>query len=379
MEPLPKRPYHSIGAERASRFRGALLGGAVGDALGAPVEFMSLQAIQGQFGPEGVRNLSTSLSRLYEITDDTQMTLFTGEGLLRAHVKEMLSGLSTIPEVVAHAYQRWLITQGVRRRGNTTGMDGWLITHKTLFSVRAPGNTCISALTARTSLEDRSPVINNSKGSGGIMRVAPVGLYVAARGLPMERAFTLGLETSALTHGHPTGQLPGAVLALIICELVQGRELPEAIQDAKALLLQCPSHGETLAQLEAALALAGSSTPTQEALVQLGQGWIAEEAMGIALYCSLRAENLEEGVIMAANISGDSDSTAAITGNVLGAALGIHEIPNRWLDKLELKDALIEMADDLATVCKWKISPFGHESPDTQAEQAYWLNRYPAW
>jgi ADP-ribosylglycohydrolase len=356
-----------------------LLGGAVGDALGAPVEFMSLEAIHGQFGPGGIRDLYSEYGHPGEITDDTQMSLFTAEGLLRGHVRERLGGSGTLTGAVAHAYQRWLITQGVRRRGNPTGMDGWLITHPALFSVRAPGNTCISALTARETLDDLGPVRNQSKGCGGVMRVAPIGLYAAALGLPPGRAFALGREASALTHGHPTGQLPGAALAMILCETVQGRDLPGAIQDAKALLGQQPAHEETLAAITAAETLAAGSMPVPEALVRLGQGWIAEEALGIALYCALRAENLEEGVIMAANITGDSDSTAAIAGNLLGASLGVHEIPDRWLEKLELKQAILEMADDLATLGAWKLARPDPATAQPEWEPGYWLQRYPGW
>jgi hypothetical protein len=82
---------------------------------------------------------------------------------------------------------------------------------------------------------------------------------------------------------------------------------------------------------------------------------------------------------MAANITGDSDSTAAITGNLLGAALGVHEIPERWLAQLELKATIVEMADDLATLQQWNLLSPAHETPAAEAEHAYWLNRYPGW
>lgn len=347
----------------------------MGDALGAPVEFHSLEAILGEFGPAGIRDFQPEFGRYGAITDDTQMTLFTAEGLLRAHVRERLTGRSAFTEGVAHAYQRWLITQGVRRQGNQTGLDGWLISHEALFSIRAPGNTCLSALTERVSLEDMGPVRNNSKGCGGIMRVAPVGLYAAARGLSAEWAFTLGTDLSALTHGHPTGQLPGGVLAMVIRELVLGRELQAALPAALALVRQRAACEETLAAMEAAVALAARATPPREALAQLGQGWIAEEALAIALFCALRAENLEEGVIMATNHAGDSDSTASITGNLLGAARGVHEIPDRWLEKVEFRKTLLAMADDLATIEAWDLGA-GDPAP---AESAYWQTRYPGW
>ena len=375
----PARPYHRIEPERASRYRGCLLGGAVGDALGAPVEFMDLPVIHATFGPAGIRAFSPAYGRLGAITDDTQMTLFTAEGALRAHVRGLMRDLSTVPGVVSHAYQRWLITQGVKGQSKEVGMDGWLVGHAELFSTRAPGNTCLSALKARKRIGDGAPAQNDSKGCGGVMRVAPIGLYAAACGQPSELAFTWGCAVSALTHGHPTGQFPGGVMAMLVCDLVQGRGLREALAAAKVVLRRHSRHEETLAALEAAESLAEGSLSSEEAIPRLGQGWVAEEALGIALFCSLRARNLEEGIVMAVNITGDSDSTGAITGNLLGAMLGVHEIPNSWLDHLELKAILVELADDLATSNAWALSALGHDTPEKAMEQKYWCGRYPSW
>ena len=377
LETPTSRPYHRIAPDRASRFRGCLLGGAVGDALGAPVEFMDLPAIQAKFGPDGIRDFVPAYGRLGAITDDTQMTLFTAEGLLRAHVREGTTGRATVPGLINNAYLRWLITQGSKSKVQGLDTDGWLFGHEQLFSRRAPGNTCLSALQNKQALGDSDPAVNDSKGCGGVMRVAPIGLYVAARRLPSEQAFTWGCEACALTHGHPSGQLPGGVMAMLVAELVQGRELPEAVSTASEVLKRTPQHEETQQALEAAMRLASSSLPTHKAIPQLGEGWVAEEALAISLYCALKARTLEEGVTMAVNITGDSDSTGAITGNLLGAMLGVHEVPDRWLESLELKPVLTAMADDLATVEFWALSEFHQDTPEKVQEQNCWLSRYP--
>ena len=374
------RPIHRIPLERASRFRGCLLGGAAGDALGAPVEFMDLAAIHAQFGPLGIRDMAPAYGRTGgAITDDTQMTLFTAEGILRAHVRGMMRGLTTIPGVISHAYQRWLFTQGIKGKTKEVGKDGWLLAQKGLFASRAPGNTCVAALKAMTAIGDIGPAENQSKGCGGVMRVAPVGLYVAARGLPPRQAFTWGCEVAALTHGHPTGQLPAGVLAMLVCDLVQGCPLRQAVDNAKGALKEQSAHEETLDAILMAEGLASSSRPPEASLSNLGQGWIAEEALAISLFCALKAANLEEGVIMAANITGDSDSTGAITGNLLGAMFGAHEIPDRWVACLELRPVITEVADDLATVDAWALSEYGFDDPAKEREQDYWVGRYPGW
>jgi hypothetical protein len=136
------------------RFVGCLLGGAVGDALGAPVEFMRRTEILHRFGPKGITTYAPAYGGLGTITDDTQMTLFTAEGLLRGWVRGCFKGITSYPGVTAHAYLRWLKTQGERSRCEIDfGADepGWLFQQRALHHRRAPGNTCLSALRAMPS------------------------------------------------------------------------------------------------------------------------------------------------------------------------------------------------------------------------------------
>jgi len=384
-EPLPAgqsdpvsipRPYHPIAPDRASRFRGCLLGGAVGDALGAPVEFMDLEAIRGRYGQGGIRDCAPAFGRLGAITDDTQMSLFTAEGLLRHFVRARCGAPAADPvQAVGDAYLRWLATQGHPVKSVGFQLDGWLIGHRELFSARAPGMTCLTALKARLAAGDGTMARNGSKGCGGIMRAAPVGLFAASLGAPSEAAFAWGCDIAGLTHGHPTGQYPAGVLAMLVCGLAQGWRLSESISAAKDQLQRRPGHEETLEAIEAAERLAAGDTPIDEALSELGQGWVAEEALAIALFCALRARSLEEGVVMAVNLTGDSDSTGAIAGNLLGAMRGVHEIPLRWLGCLELREVIVDMADDLAAVPAWEARESG-DAAETQ-EDAYWRQRYP--
>src|SRR5262245_151511 len=146
--------------ELRSRIAGCLLGGAIGDALGAPIEFASLRAIREQFGHDGLRDYARAYGRLGAVTDDTQMTLFTCEGIIRAYVRGSDRGICHPPSVVHHAYLRWLATQGLKVKASIVGTtnedwpDGWLITNQELWSRRAPGNTCLAALS-----EDRKSVV----------------------------------------------------------------------------------------------------------------------------------------------------------------------------------------------------------------------------
>jgi len=333
----------------ADRIAGCLFGGAVGDALGAPVEFMSLERIREAFGPQGIQEYAPAYGRLGAITDDTQMTLFTAEGLLRARVNGSRP-IAGVRSIVSQAYERWLRTQGEssdRILGAEPEQDGWLLSHRELWSRRSPGHTCIDVL--------RDPPAdfvarNHSKGCGGIIRIAPVGLVCRVGvGSDAYQAFELGAELAALTHGHPSGYVSSGYFAQLIAFLMDGHALRVAVELARSALLPSMKAEEVVAAIERASVLADEDVaPTSERIERLGSGWTAEEALSIALYCALVAEDFEHGIRIAVNHGGDSDSTGALTGSLLGVMGGIGAIGQRWLAPLELHDAIAEIAADLA-------------------------------
>lgn len=370
---LPWKSKQQHKAKIKDRFIGCLIGGAIGDALGAPVEFMRRDEILKQFGTKGITNYVPAYGGIGTITDDTQMTMFTAEGLLRAWVRGNCRGLdfpSGLPLTLEFAYKRWLATQGL---GKPMQNNGWLMTHSELFSRRAPGNTCLSALQTASG---KIPAPNDSKGCGGVMRAAPVGLFAWSLRDKMfaKEAFDLGSAAAAITHGHPSGYLTGGVLAVIIMALADGVNLPEALAAAKDILLSQWGHEETFVAIELAETLATSNIEPIDAITQLGQGWVAEEALAISVYCALKAKTFEQAVIMAVNHDGDSDSTGAITGNIMGALLGFEAIPATWFDQLELREVLLELAEDMYAMPEWS-----HTIPTTSD----WLShpicqKYPA-
>lgn len=357
------------------RFRGCVLGGAVGDALGAPVEFMSHAEIVRKFGAAGIRDYVPAYGRLGAITDDTQMTLFTAEGLLRAYVRGCMRGLTTHSGVTDHAYLRWLETQGIKAPIEI-GRDGWLWAVKDLHARRAPGNTCLSALQSKKDFGQ--PARNDSKGCGGVMRVAPAGLfawhYLDRDGIA-EDVFNLAAELAGLTHGHPSGQWPAGVLALLVMRAIEGLPLREALAEAKRTLQTKDRHQETLNALLMAEALAASgSEPAAADVEKLGGGWVAEEALAISVYCSLVARDFEHGIVLAVNHGGDSDSTGAITGNLLGAMLGVAAIPDRWLNGVELREVTEVLADDLHDFPSWNIGEYVEGGDNDRIGE-----KYPGW
>ena len=360
---LQCRPVH--GRMSSEHFAGCLLGGAAGDALGAAVEFDSIHAIRKKYGQTGIRNYVTCYGRKGAITDDTQMTLFTAEGILRAHCREVQRGISaSYDDMVHRAYLRWLATQNIKsaHENYDVSQNGWLLTVKELHARRAPGNTCLSALRSGRMGAIKEP-INDGKGCGGVMRAAPVGLFGAADNhfvTPKDKLkaiFKLGCETAAITHGHPSGYLPAGCLAGIIAGVISRQSIEESITQILPVLGKYKGHEETQSSIQLALDLWKKKKlmPCPETIEMMGGGWVGEEALAISLYGALVAEgDFEKGVCLAVNHSGDSDSTGSITGNILGAALGRNAIPSQWLEELELKNVIEEVASDLIVLFKDK-------------------------
>lgn len=332
------------------RFRGCLIGGAVGDALGYPVEFMDAEEILHRYGDDGIRDYALR-GGVAEISDDTQMTLFTATGLLSATPRDF-SGSYT--DSIRLHYKDWYRTQTQQFPVKGRQSGSWLVNVPELFRRRAPGSTCLSALQSEEFGSLEKP-INNSKGCGGVMRVAPIGLYFCDRQrVTLEQSDRIGAEAAAITHGHPLGWLSAAALVHIIRRLAENEKetVRSAVEDTiRALPEEFPEteHMEVqLALLREALTLAGREMDDLTAIRQLGQGWVGEEALAIAVYCALKyPHDFEKAVVAAVNHDGDSDSTGAITGNILGVALGLKAIPEKYLEKLELRDMILELADDL--------------------------------
>jgi ADP-ribosylglycohydrolase len=350
-----------------SRIRGCLLGGAVGDALGAPVEFMSLDRIRGRFGPDGPSAFEDGSFPAGSITDDTQMTLFTAEGLIRSVNRANARGIGPSIDVMRFAYYRWLRTQGARPDIDIPDEDrlsSWLTEVPELNSCRAPGLTCTYAL-AGGKLGTPDEPINDSKGCGGAMRIAPIGLAWPAD------PFEYGCEAAALTHGHPTGWLAAGFLAQLIREIMWGADLKPAIEAALLRLKEDDNHHETSQAVERAVSLADGSPGRPETVEDLGAGWIAEEAVAISVYCALACPDFETAVRLAVNHSGDSDSTGSITGQIVGTLMGESAIPSRWLERLELRSVIETVAEDLHNI--------GHSPELLTEDDVYdWL-RYPGW
>lgn len=344
------------------RVRGSLIGGAAGDALGYPVEFLrSYHIIEDYYGTGGITRLDTQNSiGKGVISDDTQMTLFTACGLLNA--KAM--GMAPIP-AISNAYLEWLYTQKGMRSNRLH--DCWIGNLPELNVGRAPGITCMNALDS--ILQGVQPM-NDSKGCGGVMRIAPIPLYGLSQGriTDVQALDEIAADVAKLTHLHPLGYIPAYLLSHLIYRLATDdhpdREsfvtyLNEGLAYARDKYADQMGYMEKQqALMDKALLLAKDTLPDYKAISSIGEGWVAEETLAIAVYCTYKYfDDFEKAVIASVNHGGDSDSTGSVTGNLMGAVVGYDNIPKHFTDNLELHDVILHIADDLWRGYTTKFTP----------------------
>ena len=349
-----------------NRAAGCLVGGAAGDALGGVIEFIPEHIIKLKFGEKGITSYKLTNGKA-RFTDDTQLTLFTSEGLLRMHTRKALKKVKPSYEIMLRSYHRWIRTQNggiftgkssIYRNLSQKQIDdilnsGFLVKKPELNKMRAPGRTCINALCSGEKFSFANKP-NSSKGCGTAMRAAPAGIY---HHKDPEKAFISACELSVLSHGHPTGFIAAGTLAMIIAFIFNNFTLSESIAETLLFLknrsgsLEFIKEGditETVRAVENAVSLYEKQIPGKISVSSLGEGWLAEEALSIGLFSALTHENnFKKAVVLAVNHSGDSDSTGSVCGNIVGALNGLNCIPEEYTENLELYSLICETASDL--------------------------------
>ena len=295
--------------------RGIIFGLAIGDALGKPTEFISLTSIKAQYGEKGIRDLPEPAL----FTDDTQMSIAIAEGLIKAGEQD----IDSIMEAVRETFIAW-----AHSPENT----------------RAAGRTCLMGV---QNLEQgvhwsRSGVAS-SKGCGSAMRAAPIGyLYQHAP----EKLKAVGHATGICTHGHPTADAASIGAAYLVKLVLDGTPSKRIIPDLLSFTRGISEEWyNAIKNVDTCL----TWDDEEYALAYLGEGWVGEEAVALALYCFLRyGDDYRATVLRGVNTNGDSDSIACIAGGLSGALGGIDAIPPAWIEKIEKRDYLDDLAIRLA-------------------------------
>ena len=338
------RQNEKLTERNRDRALGCLVGGAVGDALGYIIEFEQWPYIHNTYGGIGIKRYELASNGKALISDDTQMTLFTATGILLGMTRGCMRGVMGRIDTYCHwTYLDWLHTQQWDSRRPDERTDSWLMDVPELYARRAPGNTCMSAL---ISMENDRPVNNNSCGCGGVMRTAPMAILDYLHGYAdgdYKYCDMVAAEAARMTHKHPLGFLPSAVLNDILMQIFNGdvncasdlwRAVMKAVERLPEIVSE-PDGGKTYGELwpedvcrlsnilEKALQMSASGFYDHVAIERIGGGWTGHEALAIAIYSAVKHfDSFEDAIISSVNHSGDSDSTGAICGNIMGAIHG---------------------------------------------------------
>ncbi len=359
---------------------GCMVGGAVGDALGYAVEFDSWDSIVRKYGERGITRYKLDERGLACISDDTQMSLFTASGILLGMTRGNMRGImGRIDTYCQYTYVDWLHTQEWCSRHEDERVVSWLMDVPELYARRAPGNTCLSALKA---IERGEEPDNNSCGCGGVMRTAPMALLNQLHGYAGGDKLYCDMcaaEAARITHKHPLGFIPSAILNDILMQILEGSDgetqrLECYVEKALQRLPEIESEDDKFKKygelwpdeiskqkrlITKALDLAHTDVEDQVAIESIGGCWTGHEALAIAIYSAAKhPDSFEDAIISSVNHSGDSDSTGAICGNIMGCLLGREAIPSYFTENLELLSVIEEMAMDLYTGCI--ISEYNH-------------------
>ncbi|WP_227368850.1 ADP-ribosylglycohydrolase family protein [Halomonas sp. M20] len=375
--------------QRIERSQACLYGGAIGDALGAPLETLDWQTIRKQFGDEGLVTYATAHGGVGRITDDTQMMLFTAEGALRSYVRIQECEVYAPIVVLHHALIRWLVTQGEQPNQAQVDTKIGLISDPRLHARRSPATTSLEALAQARAFG--SEARNDSKQCDGLVRVAPIGLFPWGDFLlhHRDRAFSVACELTRCTHGHPCAYLSAGLFAYLVNGMSDnGRPLASLIpaaldfMDSGAWLdffIELAEEREAVPRSQAHIRFLLETVldfhrqgmaPSPEGIDSLGRGESAEEALAIAVWCALSAGDYRQGVLWAVNHSGKSDSIGLLAGNLLGLRFGLSDIPVEWVEDLELRDWLYRLGHDLQWLPKVYLGR-GYGAHDDELRESY--------
>ncbi len=303
---------HSKPENIEKKLRGYLFGTACGDALGRPVEHLTLEQIKEKYGENGI--LEVPPDSLW--TDDTQLMLVIARGLLRGAELEIPGLMDKIADELVHWLDEPDLGAGPTSRG--------------------------AALRLKEGIHwSGSGIV--SKTCGSLMRVGILGFIYRNN---LEKLAQAALLSGRITHLHPVSDAASIAGAYAVKLALDGME-PEEMY--KSLLKITEGYSQEFTDaLKKSYEIAHSGMADEDAMKELGQGWYADETFALAYFCILRyPDDYKKAVQTAVNITGDSDSVGSVAGGILGAKLGIEAIPVSWIEALKEKEKLEEIVGPL--------------------------------
>ena len=295
-----------------AHFRGCLLGLAVGDALGAPLEFMDARAIEKKHGRVAEMLGGGWLHlKIGEYTDDTQMALLLAQSLIEKN--------DFAADDIAARFVDWL-----RSQPPDVGNHTRAVLSKT-------ANDGSDWKNASSSTQRVNP---QSAGNGSLMRCAPIALWDFA---DVSSRLEHSRVQSEITHAHQECQWSCALLNSFIFHLMNVGVRDLALERAINECRDAPGHIRKRAQL----------APGKHKSELKPTGYVLD-TLDCAIWAFMNSESFEETIVSAVNLGGDADTIGAVCGAVAGAFYGERQIPSRWLDVLENRETIASVATQMA-------------------------------
>lgn len=329
------------------RLNAVMICGFIGDAAGAPFEFRKRREITPLFPNKKITEYFSAFSHKGGlVTDDSQMTAFTLEGLISALRKDPNPTVIDIELNLRKSYSNWLLTQGLEN-GLADEKSSLLLSLPIMHQRRSPGQTCISALAEMYSLMPSSAQ-NHSRGSGAVMRVAPIGMLGALKKWEEAKTFDIAECSAFITHNHPTAASASGLFAVLVQKLLNNTPFEIAVSEVIAQFGGYSYHKDAITPLKKAVKHIKDRTEDDIAIADIGEGWVSDEALGIAVYCVMKAVNFENLMYLSIAHDGDSDSTASIAGNLWGACYSLKGVSDYFIDENELSSEITPLIMGLA-------------------------------
>ena len=333
-------------------FKGCLLGLAVGDAMGAPVDGKTYGDICQMYGPAGLLGYD-SANGLAEITSYSQVAMFSANGLLVGAARVRTSADDQLRYITA-ALKEWARVQHLP--GAPENRICWLRQVSQLRRRRCMDPRTLDALT-RDVLGSPDAPANQSAGAGTLTAVIPVALFFQPERMDFWELGQLGAKIVALTHGDPMAYLSGAVLAYALAGMIHDPACPmedQFLHAAQAVTTQFPgvASGKLQTLIQNAVTMAMDPTILSVQAMEKLECNTAAQVLAGAVYAVLSGRgDFDASMITAVNHSGKSAAVGAVTGALLGASMGEEALPEFYLDCLDCDHVIRELAQDLHTAC----------------------------
>lgn len=338
--------------EKQKAFRGAMLGLAVGDAMGSVVDRKSMEEICDDYGPNGL--LGYDLANGYaEVSSYTQLAAFTANALLLGLTRRQVQNRNVpLVRYVGVALREWSRSQ---QYSTPERNYCWLSSEPELKRRRCMDTRMLDAL-SREALGTPENIVYRNDHPSALTEVLPAALLGSILEMEADEVDLLSAEIVALTHGDPQTFICGAILAHALCALskqpdISAEELLQDTVDSVSLQFsrQYGGCGHIWELFQMAQIFAKSDDISSiEAMERLGCRTAPEVLAGVLYSCLTCRGDFDAAMITAVNHSGRSAAVAAITGAILGLRLGEDALPDFYMESLEPTELLREIADDLS-------------------------------